>query len=75
MCDVVWKLGDFDPARRNRNTQEEIRAHTLFRSCLLEPPSSISKTMRNADQLDPLFAGSCTNSCTNAPEQWLFARQ
>jgi hypothetical protein len=30
MCDVVWKLGDVDHARRSRNTQEEIGADTLF---------------------------------------------
>jgi len=30
MGDVVWKLADFDHARRSRNTQEEIGADTLF---------------------------------------------
>jgi hypothetical protein len=30
MCDVAWKLVDFDHARRSRNTQEEIGADTLF---------------------------------------------
>ncbi len=31
MCDVLWKLGDVDHARRSRKTQEEIGADTLFR--------------------------------------------
>ena len=30
MGDVVWKLADFDHARRSRNTQEEFGADTLF---------------------------------------------
>src|SRR5262249_13963842 len=30
MCDVVWRLGDVDHARRSRNTQERIGADTLF---------------------------------------------
>ncbi len=30
MCDVLWKLGDVDHARRSRSTQEEIEADMLF---------------------------------------------
>jgi hypothetical protein len=30
MCDVVWKLGDVNHARRSKKTQEEIGADSLF---------------------------------------------
>jgi hypothetical protein len=37
MCDVVWKLGDFDHTRRSGNTKEEIGADTLFSALSFEP--------------------------------------